>query len=56
MEDACRMIAEVPARIMKIDDRKGYIKKGHDADIIMFDKDVEIKFVMQNGNVKRNDL
>lgn len=56
MEDACRMISEIPARIMKIDDRKGYLKKGYDADIIMFDKDIEIKFVMQNGNVKRNDL
>lgn len=56
MDEACRMISEVPARIMKIDDRKGYIKPGHDADIIMFDKDIEITFVMQNGEVKRNNL
>lgn len=56
MEAACRMISEMPARFMGIDDHKGFIKKGYDADIIMFDKNIELKFVMQNGDVKRCDL
>ena len=56
MLDACRMIGEMPARFMGIDDRKGFLKKGYDADIIMFDQDQQLKFVMQNGNVKRCEL
>ena len=56
MADACRMIGEMPARFMGIDDRKGFIKNGYDADIIMFDADQQLTFVMQNGEIKRNDL
>ena len=56
MADACRMIGEMPARFMDIDDRKGFIKNGYDADIIMFDADQQLTFVMQNGEIKRNDL
>lgn len=56
MEDACRMISQKPAQFMGIDNRKGYIKKGYDADIIMFDKVQELQFVMQNGKVVRTEL
>lgn len=51
MEDACRMISETPARIMGIDDRKGTLVKGKDADIICFDKDLNVNFVMQCGRI-----
>lgn len=50
---ACRMISETPAKIMGIYDRKGSLERGKDADIIMFDADQQITFVMQNGEVKR---
>ena len=56
MEAACRMIGEMPAKFMGIDDRKGFIEDGYDADIIMFDADQQLTFVMQNGEIKRNDL
>lgn len=56
MEDACRMISETPARIMSISDRKGSLEKGKDADIIMFDNDVNLRFVMTMGNVVKNEL
>jgi N-acetylglucosamine-6-phosphate deacetylase len=56
MEDACRMISETPARIMSISDRKGSLEKGKDADIIMFDNDVNLRFVMAMGNVVKNEL
>ena len=55
MEDACRMISETPAKIMGIYDRKGSLEKGKDADIIMFDKNQELTFVMAMGEVIRQD-
>lgn len=51
MEDACRMISETPAKIMGIYDRKGSLEKGKDADIICFDKDLNVNFVMQCGRI-----
>lgn len=51
MEDACRMISETPAKIMGIYDRKGSLEKGKDADIICFDQNQELTFVMQCGRV-----
>lgn len=56
MADACRMASETPARIMGIFDRKGSIEAGKDADIIMYDADQQLKFVMQMGRIARNDL
>ena len=56
MADACRMISETPAKIMGIYDRKGSLEGGKDADIIMFDKNQELTFVMAMGKVVRNEL
>ncbi|MCQ2334581.1 MAG: N-acetylglucosamine-6-phosphate deacetylase [Paludibacteraceae bacterium] len=53
MEDACRMISETPAKIMGIYDSKGSIQKGKDADIICFDRDQQLTFVMQAGQIVR---
>ena len=49
------MISETPAKIMGIYDRKGSLEPGKDADIIMFDKQQELTFVMAMGNVVRQD-
>ena len=51
MEDACRMVSETPAKIMGIYDRKGSLQRGKDADIICFDKNQQLTFVMQCGRV-----
>ncbi len=56
LEDACRMISETPARIMGILDRKGTLETGKDADIICFDSDLNVNFVMQMGRIVRNDI
>lgn len=56
MADAVRMSSETPARIMGVQDRKGTIQKGLDADIVIYDNDVKLKFVMQMGHVVRNDF
>lgn len=54
MADACRMISETPAKIMGIYDRKGSLERGKDADIIMFDEDVQVAFVMQAGQIRKS--
>lgn len=54
--DAVRMSSETPARIIGADDRKGVLAKGKDADIVFYDNDIELKFVMRRGQVLRNDL
>ena len=56
MEDACRMASETPAKIMGVFDRKGSLEDGKDADIIMFDKDLNLTYVMQMGREVTNEL
>jgi N-acetylglucosamine-6-phosphate deacetylase len=49
LEDAVRMMTLTPARIMHIDDRKGAIRCGADADLVIFDKDITIQRTIING-------
>lgn len=56
LEDAVRMSAETPATIMGEQHRKGTLKKGLDADIVIYDNDINLKFVMQMGHIARNDM
>ncbi len=56
MEDAFRMASETPSKIMGVFDRKGSIEEGKDADIIVFDKDINLTYVMQMGNEVVNYL
>ena len=49
--DAVRMITSTPARIMKVADKKGSLTVGRDADIVLFDEDINIKLVMVKGQV-----
>ena len=50
LESAVKMITEVPARIMKLD-TKGSLKVGYDADIVIFDDDINVIKTIVNGNV-----
>ncbi len=56
LADACRMASETPAKIMGIYDRKGSLENGKDADIIMFDADLNLTYVMQMGHEVTNTL
>ena len=56
VEDACRMASETPAKIMGVYDRKGSLEKGKDADIIMFDEEMNLTYVMQMGHEVTNKL
>ena len=49
LHDAVRMMSETPARIMHVDDRKGKIRKGLDADIVVFDNNITILQTIING-------
>jgi len=50
MLEAVSMATSVPARICKVNNTKGYIKKGYDADIVIFDADINIKKTFVAGN------
>lgn len=49
LSEAVRMAAETPARIMGISERKGAIRRGMDADLIVFDDDFALRRTMVGG-------
>lgn len=49
LEDTARMASETPARILGVYDRKGSIEPGKDADIMMFDSNLDLIGVVQMG-------
>ena len=51
LADAVRMASETPAQIIGVSDRKGTLQKGKDADIVILDKDVNIRCVFSYGNI-----
>jgi len=51
IEPAVRMASLTPARIMGIDDHKGSLARGKDADIVVFDDDIEVLMTVVEGNV-----
>jgi len=51
LPEAIQMITATPARIMGIDKTKGTLTKGKDADIVIFDHDINIKMTMVEGRV-----
>ena len=48
--DAVRMLTSTPARIMRASDRIGAIKKGLDADIVLFNENIEINRTISKGS------
>ena len=53
--DAVYMASHTPARIMGIQDTKGSIAEGRDADILFLDEDLHLHFVMHRGRVVRGE-
>ncbi len=49
--DAVKMMTLTPAKIMKIDKKKGSICKGKDADLVIFDKNIRVLTTIIEGNV-----
>ena len=54
--DAVRMASYNPARAIKVSNRKGEIKEGMDADIAVFDKNINVKLTIIDGDVEYNNL
>ena len=59
LHDAVRMMTLTPAQVMKVDDRKGELARGKDADIIIFDDNINIlhvflsgEHILENGSIK----
>ncbi|WP_295796990.1 N-acetylglucosamine-6-phosphate deacetylase [Mucilaginibacter sp.] len=49
--DAIQMATITPARIMNVANRKGSIEKGKDADIVIFDEEINIEKTIVKGRV-----
>ena len=49
--DAVKMASETPARIMGINNKKGSIAIGMDADIVIFDSEINVKTTIINGQL-----
>ncbi|MCK4530989.1 MAG: N-acetylglucosamine-6-phosphate deacetylase [Candidatus Marinimicrobia bacterium] len=53
MEDALRMASCNPATVISKQIETGYIMPGRDADIVVFDKDYNIRLTMVKGDIKK---
>lgn len=51
LQDAVKMMTLTPAKIIGADSRTGSLIPGKDADIVIFDRDINIKMTMIQGNV-----
>lgn len=49
--DAIKMMTSTPARILKIADKKGTLAPGKDADIVIFDEDINIVTTIIKGRI-----
>ena len=52
--EAVRMMTLTPARIMKIHEHKRSVAIGKDADIVIFDKDINIQYAIVGGEILYN--
>ena len=55
LAEAVRMATWNPARRIGLEGRKGAIREGYDADLVLFDENVEVSFVMARGRIVRED-
>ena len=51
LPETIQMMTSTPARIMGIENKKGSLAKGRDADVIIFDKDINIRMTMVKGKI-----
>ena len=54
--DAIRMASTTPARIMGVHDRKGSLAKDKDADIVIFDENINVGMTMVEGRIVYNQM
>ena len=56
LPEVIKMITVNPARIMKLAHRKGLIESGYDADVVVFDENIDVYLSIVEGHVKYNKL
>lgn len=49
--EAVQMMTATPARIMRVSDRKGSLMPGKDADVVIFDEDINVKATIVKGRI-----
>ena len=49
--ESVRMMSLTPARIMKVESRKGSLVEGKDADIIIFDRNIQVQTTIVQGRI-----
>lgn len=52
--DAIKMITATPARILEVSDKKGALAAGKDADIVLFNSNIEIEMTIIKGRIVFN--
>lgn len=55
LTEAVRMMTLTPARILGVDDRKGSLAEGRDADLVIFDQSIHVKTTISEGHVIYNE-
>lgn len=55
LAEAVRMMTLTPARILGVDDRKGALAEGRDADLVIFDQSIHVKTTISEGHVIYNE-
>jgi len=51
LKEAVQMMSETPAAILNIQDKKGSLVKGKDADLVIFDEQIRIYTTIVQGNI-----
>ena len=51
LHESVKMASLIPARVMGISQRKGSIREGKDADLVIMDKDFSVRAVMVRGEL-----
>ena len=54
--DAVRMASYTPAKRIGFGNKKGKIQIGYDADLVLFNDEINIKAVMTDGEFRRNEV
>lgn len=54
LNELIKLVTLNPAKVIKENHRKGLIAEGYDADLILFDEDINIKTVIVNGEIKEH--
>lgn len=54
--EVIRMATYNPAKHCRVENKKGLVKVGYDADLVIFDKDINVKMTIVKGNIIYNDF